>query len=556
MDFRCVSFHQANPDLDLCRLAAGLGFNHVELQTENPQFRKELKLAPGEPVRQLDGLRACRERLTRQGKLQPLRGLGLRVVLWTREIEDHDPDRDGPLSSDNPRLYAALAQRYARLFTEVFPEAQAVAMTVAESSTWIDDPRVIARVCETVAQVCREHGRTLIVRSFAYESQRAAVGRVLRSLPDDVLLMTKYNPRDWHLRGIRDPRIGNLAPGREIVEEDIAGEYHLENRVANCMADAFRDRFLPLRRMGLHGLTLRCNRGWDMARNHQGSLYGEVQESHLWAYAAWMRESLEGEAARSTPIHRWAASVFGDDAPLDELVEVFRPTGGAVAEALYVGPEPFGDARSRVPIVRTTGGDWGWQTTPVIPARRYTDEEAERCGDHDGAAGGIPWGRASAFHHGRSNHPEDPAWLASYHRLRRGHPRCVADKAHALTEARATMDRSIARFDALRDRVPGEPWAYLRFKLERTRRELVFRGHAAMAYLLGCQRLYSDDPAARRKAGAQIATHLRAITAMVQNAQTRQTVAQSHRGRTFDFPPWPEGMAAFVNNLEAHFRLE
>ncbi|MEM1212019.1 MAG: hypothetical protein AAGI68_06940 [Planctomycetota bacterium] len=207
MDFRCISFHQANPDLELCRLAAGLGFNHVELQTENPQFRRELGLQPDEPINQADGLRETRRRLFAEGKLQALRGLGYRLVLWVREIEDHNPDRDGPLELSNDRVFEALADRYHALLTEVFPEADTLALTVAETSTWIDDPAMIDRICRTVHRVCKQHGRRLIVRSFAYQAQLAAMAQVLRELPDDILLMIKYGPRDWILRGIRDPLI-------------------------------------------------------------------------------------------------------------------------------------------------------------------------------------------------------------------------------------------------------------------------------------------------------------------------------------------------------------
>lgn len=546
-----MSFHQARPDLDLCRLAASLGFNRVELQTEGPQFWRELGVARGEPVNQSDGLRAVGDRLRQNGSLDTLVALGLKLVLWIREVEDHDQNRDGPIAADNERLFGAMADRYDRLFGDDFPEIDTVALTVAEASSWIADPAVIQRVCETVYAACRRHGKTLIVRSFAYERQRAALARVLRRLPDDVLLMSKYNPRDWHLRGVRNPIIGHLDPSREIVEEDLAGEYYLTNQVGACLLDPLRRRFASLEALGVRGVTLRCNRGWDPSVNYQGSICGEIQESHLWGYAAWLDGTANGEPV-AEPLRRWAASVFGEDAPLDEVVCAIRPTGDALAEAMFVGFEPFGDLRSGVPIVRTTGrGDDVRLATPL------TDEDAERSGDpqQDGRPAERPWGVASAFHHALSNHAADPAFLAHYHALRRGKPAVVEAKQRSLAEANRAADACRDRFDALRGRVPDEPWLYLRFKLERLGRELRFRGHAMLSYLLASQRLYAGEPRLSDRLAAEVERHLRVIDAMSDEAARADAPPQTHRGRDYAFEPWPGGMREFIANLRGHFAL-
>ncbi|MEM1212020.1 MAG: hypothetical protein AAGI68_06945 [Planctomycetota bacterium] len=302
-------------------------------------------------------------------------------------------------------------------------------------------------------------------------------------------------------------------------------------------------------------MTLRCNRGWDLTQNYQGTIYGEVQESHLWSYAAWMQESLMGDASVTEPLKRWAAHTFGPDAPLDELVAVFRPTGGVLEEALYIGHEPFGDLRSHVPIIRTTGGQDGGQGLPVKIARRYDDHTAELTGDHDGADSGIAWGTANPFHHGLSSHVYDPVFLPEYHMLRHGHPRCIKAKTASLAEARETLARCIARFDTLRDRVPAEPWAYYRFKLTVTQRELEFRGHAMLAYLFAAQRLYQDDAQRRVELEEPINHHLTAITRTAELARAETDAEQSHRGRTYSFSAWPPMMQAFADNLRDHFEL-
>ncbi|MEM6333233.1 MAG: hypothetical protein AAF823_07845 [Planctomycetota bacterium] len=538
--------------MDLCRLAASLGFNRVELQTEMPQFWRELGVERGETVGQSAGLRAVGDRLRRDGSLDALEALGLRVVLWTREVEDHDLHRDGPIAADNHALFEAMADRYDRLLTEDFSEIDSIALTVAEASAWVADPAVIERVCETVHAACRRHGKTLIVRSFAYEGQRAAVSRVLRQLPGDVLLMSKYNPRDWHLRGVRNPIIGHLDPSREIVEEDLAGEYYLTNQVGACLLDTLQRRHASLEALGVRGVTLRCNRGWDPAVNYQGSIFGEVQESHLWGYASWLDGSAGGDRVID-PLRRWAASTFGEDAPLEELAGVFRPTGEVLAEALLVGFEPFGDLRSGVPIARTTG-----RGEHIRPARRLDDEEAERSGDpqHDGRLAESPWGANSAFHHALSNHAADPAFVTHYQALRRGEPAIIEAKRRSLADASRRLESCRVRFDGLAGRVSEEPWRYFKFKLDRLERVLRFRGHAMMAYLLASQRLYADDAQNRAGLAKEINDHLAAIGDMADRAAHDGPATQKHRGRTYTFTPWPAGMAEFAENLRAHFDLQ
>jgi hypothetical protein len=131
----------------------------------------------------------------------------------------------------------------------------------------------------------------------------------------------------------------------------------------------------------------------------------------------------------------------------------------------------------------------------------------------------------------------------------------IADKAASLAEAKSTIDRCIASFEALQNQLPAEPYAYLRFKLERTRRELQFRTHAMLAYMLGCRRLYSDNEGQRNSLATEIDAHLRAIDALADQADAEPPVTLQHRGRSFEFDAWPPHMRLYPDNLRAHFGL-
>lgn len=552
--FRSISFHQSNPDLDLIRLAARLGFNNVELQTEHPQFRKWLGLTGSEEdedggaftLQQVPGLQAVRRHVEQAGLFEELKKLGMSLSLWTRELEDIDPAW-GDISLDNERLWNELRQRYDYFLGELFPELKYLWVTVAESRTWVTDPAIISKIYTVILDSCRAHDCTLVARAFAYENQREGLVGALQKLPEDVVIGTKYGPRDWHMRGIPNPATGVFTGHREFVEEDICGEYYFTNAAANCMADHFLPRFEHCVNLGVEGFVLRVNRGWDMGENQQGSIYGEVQEANLWAWA----HCLNGHGREiDVPLLAWASATFPEKIA-EEAVEIFRPTGRVIEEAVCCGPEPFGDTRIDVPALRQTGGVMGWQRKPYLKAQRFSDEDAERFKSADGS---HKWPlHISPLHETRASHPHDPSFLADYHRYRKGEPSAIAEKTEGCATQLQSIERSIARWRTLQEKMPADCFAFFLFRLEEARRRLIFWCEAQLAWLKASRCLYAPEAGATGSLRDEIKAHLQAMEALDQWYATNYPVKLDWKGRHFVYDQRDPHGASFVENFSAHF---
>ncbi|MFP4383257.1 MAG: hypothetical protein ACLFSE_04380 [Spirochaetia bacterium] len=61
---------------------------------------------------------------------------------------------------------------------------------------------------------------------------------------------------------------------------------------------------VPLKLLELHWMALRTNQGWNILETWQRTIYGEVQETHLWAYSLWMTEDYKGDDTVIIPVKR------------------------------------------------------------------------------------------------------------------------------------------------------------------------------------------------------------------------------------------------------------
>ncbi len=559
LPFRSISFHQSNPDIDLIRLAGRLGFNNVELQTESPQFKQWLTKAgydveaissdPAKPM-QLPGLQLVRKHIEQLGLPAVLERLGLSLSLWTRELEDVDPEW-GEVDPGNKKVWEGLTDRYRYYLGELFPEVKYLWVTIAETRTWITSSAIIDKVFRTINEVCREKGVTLVARNFSYEIQRDAVDEVLFNLPEDIVLGCKYGPRDWGPRGIPNRGIRKFSGRRQFIEEDIAGEYYFTNEAANCMARHFLEHFLYGQENGVEGWVLRVNRGWRMDDNDQGSIYGEVQESHLWCWAHWLNG--RGEDIE-TPLRAWAAETFGEQVA-DRAAAVFEPTGEVIAECVCLGREPFGDTRAAVPAAKCMGGPcWpGDKRAEAVkaPARRYTDEEAEQILLPDGSHG---WPKhISPIHQARSIHPFDPSALPFYHRARKGDPSVIEEKLAAYERALGSIDGSISGWEELRPELEEEAYLYFHYKLSETRRRLIFWCEAQLTWLHACRRLYADHPAESEAPIQPMEEHRDRVLSIDEQWKGNPEHPLRWRGRSYAFRPPAGAGAIFVRSLQEYF---
>ncbi|MFW6061388.1 MAG: hypothetical protein ACOC93_01130 [Planctomycetota bacterium] len=491
MHYRSISSHRGCPDPQVIDLAARLGFNDVCFQTEGDQ-----------PFM----LAELRDRADRSGLFNRIKRHGMTVSVWVHEFEDLDPAW-GELAIANEALWSGLRQRYETLLTEQVPEIDYLVLTVVESTVRCTEPAMLERLVLLLREVCHACGKRLMIRSFVWTLEEFhGVRETISRLPDDVLVMTKYVPQDWHRGEIHHPLIGQVGGKEQVIELDIAGEYFRGDYLAHCFADELHERFAYWGEQSVAGLSVRIDRGWQPWLHHHNVLH-EVQEANLWCVGMWA----SGEADDvETPLIGWASERFGPQAA-PEMAAIARLCDPVVKEAMTVCGEPFGDTRRNQPALRSM------RPPREQPATIYQPARAENHVD--------PFCRWLALWRWA------PELTPRYDRLRQGDPALARQKATHQARALELADEALARLEAIRGELGADAWQFLQFKLEENRHHLVLMGHAAQAWL-ACLRLPHLEDSERPAIHEQIAQHLHAMLAEWQAHRHESAVVVWPAGHT------------------------
>ncbi len=538
--------------MDLVRLAKKLGYNDVTLQTELWQSLGFLGLwpkykHPEEVPPEIRLQHACFEFIKNlndsTGCLDEIKKMGMTFSLWTHEIEDYQPEW-GPIENDNERLWKEIYNRYVYLCDTMLPQVDYIILTLAESRSWTSGYDMTLKTCKTVYEACKACDVKLIVRTFIYtDKQGDAAFKVFEELPDDVIVMSKYGPKDWNAFGIIHPYLGKYAPKMEILEDDIGGEYYKANRTAHCMIDYMKNRFDNTKEVfadnpnRFWGINIRVNRGFDPV-NYRGSVYGEAQEADLWGFAYWATGKADNV---EVPLHDWAANTFGDSLA-DVTAEIFRPTGKVVANSVFISSEPFGDTRKDVPAVRTTGG-------LMKNGNKKTLKKVKRQDKIE------PIVDSSPFVQGRSNCINDTSWIPNLVKLVKGDPEIIAEKEEINTETILLANESLRKFQALKESLPEELFTYHEFKLKENIYLAKFYGLAGLAWLKASRRLYSDDEREKEKLLEQINGHLDKIRELEQETRNFTKQKLTLGNRVYYYTLGDYGYNEFISNFTNYFAL-
>ena len=521
MKYRSISSHRGMPDPQVIDLAAELGFNDVCFQIEGEQqvMLKEL-----------------RERWDRSGTPAHIKGHGMTISLWVHEFEDILPEW-GPLVLENEKLWEGLRSRYHHMMTQFLPEVDWLVLTVVESTVRVTDPAMLEKLVLLIRDVCAETGKKLMMRSFVwtlagFEGVKAAISK----LPDDISVMTKYVPQDWHRgsyddgRPFHDPLIGEVGEKEQFVELDIAGEYFRGNQIAHGFAEELRARWDFWKEKNVEGLSIRIDRGWR-AYHHHDCILDEVQESNLWCLGQWMSGKADDI---DTPLRDWAAAKFNLDAQgpeAGELAAVARLCDKVVAEMFTVCGEPFGDTRRPWPALRS-----------VLPPKEEpaTINNPAKADNH-----------VDPFCRWLGLWRWDSSLKPRYEALRKGDPAMAERKANDTHAALQLANEALARLAGVRSAIGEGAYQTLRFRLEENRHHLLLYGHAAQAWLL-CLRLpYVED---RAPLHGEIEKHLgdvmeewkahhhEAATVIWPKGRTRYL----QRAATIDFPHFCREMRRYA----------
>ena len=409
------------------------------------------------------------------------------------EFEDLLPEWGEPVL-ENEALWDGLKARYHALLTEQFPEVDWLVLTVVESSIRVTDPAMLTKLIMLLREVCADVGRKLMIRSFVWTLEEfAGVKETIENLPEDVTVMTKYVPQDWH-RGayddgmpFHDPLIGKVGNRDQIVELDIAGEYFRGDQIAHCFAEELHKRWKFWEEAGVDGLSVRIDRGWNAYRHHDCILY-EVQESNLWCLGQWMTGAANDI---DTPLKAWASERFGADVA-DELAKVARLCDPVVQEMLTVCNEPFGDTRRLQPALRSM------QVPKEGPTNIYDKTEVVPCVD--------PFSRWLAMWRW------DDSLRPRYELLASGDASMIKRKQEEYAEALVKADEAINILTSVKDKMDNGAYQVILFRIEENRHHLVLMCEAALAWLY-CLSLPQTAEGDRPAVEAKIEEHLQAMLA-------------------------------------------
>ena len=201
------------------------------------------------------------------------------VCVWDHALynTDYYPERfklsgTGIIDLDNPAFWEWMKRDYARML-DLCPEIDGIVLTFVESGSRIEDnssvmsvPQRLAKVINTVGEVvCGEYGKTLWLRTFAYNEQEYANITQCFNLVnwDDerMFLMVKDVPHDFFLYHPDNAFIGCLGHPT-LVEFDACGEYNGQSVILNTLPDYFCERWKRYAEMpevvGYVARTSRC----------------------------------------------------------------------------------------------------------------------------------------------------------------------------------------------------------------------------------------------------------------------------------------------------------
>ena len=202
------------------------------------------------------------------------------VCVWDHALYDTDyyPAEfyypgTGLLDLDKPGLWDWIAQDYRQLMA-LCPEVDGIVLTFIESGARVEHqfsrmsvPERLAKVVNTVsAVVCGECGKTLWLRTFAYNDEEYANLRACLELVQwrpGMGVMVKETPHDFFLTHPDNPLAGTLGHPT-LVEFDACGEYHGQSVLLNTIPEYYAERWRRLsQKSDVVGYVARTDRCGD-----------------------------------------------------------------------------------------------------------------------------------------------------------------------------------------------------------------------------------------------------------------------------------------------------
>jgi hypothetical protein len=345
LPYRIVSFHQGKANIELIKLAKEAGYNGVQIQTEYGTLKPLQEFAEYNQRTQL--IENCHK-------------LGMEVSIWVHELNDipkqfllkpgtgklkpgeilsnygFTGDDRIVLNLNDPKLWALLDERYEHILKDLIPDVDALVLTVTETQVPATNPELFKRLLQLLDDKCRKYGKKLQVRTFVWHlNDLSNLMPTIKELPEDVIIMSKCVPQDWHLRSINGLELGRVGSHEQIEEWDVEGEYFGLNKLVNCMPELLQRQFAYGMSQGIKGVCVRVDRG-NQSVLHQPS------EVNMWALGLLA----SGEVSTVDEVWKtWAIHRYGDKAGPAIIPALIHSTD-VVQETLYIDNFSFFDTRN------------------------------------------------------------------------------------------------------------------------------------------------------------------------------------------------------------------
>ncbi len=497
MAFRSVSF-QITPDSNMIARAAQLGFNNMCIHTEGST---------------LAGLKRIRDIEEEKGYFEYAKSLGMTVAVWMREISDYKGD-PADITIKNESFWNDIKKKYKFYFTEMVPEVDYIFFTVVESQINLADSDILVKMVKTVNDLCKEHGKKLILRTFIHDvSELQPIKESMEKMPDDIIIMTKNVEQDWRMRGPGHQLLGETGNKEQYVEICATNEYFRWTYVANCYTDNYFERYQRWIDKGISGIDIRVSRhpregAWWDPMKFRHVVYAEPNEVLLWTLG-YVASGKSGDI--DEPWDDFCNFYFGEETA-GTMENILRPQGEMIAEAQNVGVEPFGMRRIHIPGEWTMNGEHCKCGDTIAIA--YDDDEDMLY--------------RNPFHQKQNVHRWHPEYKKQYHKIRKGHPSVIKTKSAACEKQIAISDSLLNIYYTLEGNMDDKTYEYYRFKLEENNWYLKVMTHWILAWL---KALYFED-ADKDKLHDEIAAHFNAL--MELNKETDESLKMNWYGKNID----------------------
>jgi dienelactone hydrolase len=280
--------------------------------------------------------------------LDKINTAGIKPYLWIHEMNDVPSQfiKQGMLNFDDPAIRPHLISKYNELY-RILPGLAGFVLTFQETShivyhqkvdSKLSHPERVRFLIDAVAEVCRDKGKQLIVRTFAYTPDEYDwIAQGMAASDSDFIAMAKVVPWDFWPEYPYNPVFKKWNNRPFIQEHDLAGEYLGQAVIPCCMPERISYWIKLGAKQGMVGAVGRINR-------YSNNILGKPNEVNLAAYATLLKNP---QGKTEDIWEKWIADRYGNAGK--GLAKALVPTFEAVVKALYVRGFYFMQNHSRVP---------------------------------------------------------------------------------------------------------------------------------------------------------------------------------------------------------------